>query len=270
LACGLVNLGSCLPQKFFEFMFNIINAPIQPFLNLTLNLLSEPINIELFLSMWVIIVYLISMFYGLMLVASGFNFIISGYDVVKRENAKKWLRNIIVMIILIQASFFIYQLAIDLSSIMTSATLTLVDSDFFLISVDDIGDIGLGIMFALIYVLTLLVTALILVIRYAFVAVGVVLLPLAIFFYFLPPLKSYGSLILNFLGIAIFITFFDVILLAGFSKLVDLAIFNNMEILVLVSAFMTINVLMLLLLLFSVVKAGLSIYSDVKKVVSLF
>jgi hypothetical protein len=227
LACGLVNLGSCLPQKFFEFMFNIINAPIQPFLNLTLNLLSEPINIELFLSMWVIIVYLISMFYGLMLVASGFNFIISGYDVVKRENAKAWLRNIVIMIILIQASFFLYQLAIDLSSIMTSATLTLVDTDFFLISVDGIGDIGLAIVFALIYVITLLITSLILIIRYAFVAVGVVLLPLAIFFYFLPPLRSYGSLILNFLGITIFITFFDVILLAGLFQLPQAVLFKS-------------------------------------------
>lgn len=223
-------------------MLNILNAPIQPFLELTLNLLSEPINLTLFFSMWVIIVYVISMFYGLMLVASGFNFIISGYDVVKRENAKQWLRNIVIMIILIQASFFIYELAIELSSIITSAVLTLVDPDFFLISVDDIGDIGLAIVFALIYVLVLIVTALILVIRYAFVAIGVVLLPLAIFFYFLPPLKQYGSLILNFLGIAIFITFFDVILLAGFSKLVDLAIFGGMQILVLISAFMIINV----------------------------
>ena len=251
-------------------MLNILNAPIQPFLELTLNLLSEPINLNLFFSMWVIIVYVISMFYGLMLVASGFNFIISGHDVVKRENAKQWLRNIVIMIILIQASFFIYQLAIDLSSIITSAVLTLVDPDFFLISVDDIGDIGLAIVFALIYVLVLIVTALILVIRYAFVAIGVVLLPLAIFFYFLPPLKSYGSLILNFLGIAIFITFFDVILLAGFSKLVDLAIFGGMQILVLISAFMIINVFMILLMFFSIVKAGLNVYTDVKKVVSVF
>jgi len=251
-------------------MLNILNAPIQPFLELTLNLLSEPINLTLFFSMWVIIVYVISMFYGLMLVASGFNFIISGYDVVKRENAKQWLRNIVIMIILIQASFFIYQLAIDLSSIMTSAVLTLVDPDFFLISVDDIGDIGLAIVFALIYVLVLIVTALVLVIRYAFVAIGVVLLPLAIFFYFLPPLKSYGSLILNFLGIAIFVTFFDVILLAGFSRLVDVAIFGNMKILILISAFLTISVLMLFLMLFSIVKAGLNVYTDVKKVVSVF
>ena len=251
-------------------MLNILNAPIQPFLELTLNLLSEPINLNLFFSMWVIIVYVISMFYGLMLVASGFNFIISGHDVVKRENAKQWLRNIVIMIILIQASFFIYQLAIDLSSIITSAVLTLVDPTFFLISVDDIGDIGLAIVFALIYVLVLIVTALILVIRYAFVAIGVVLLPLAIFFYFLPPLKSYGSLILNFLGIAIFITFFDVILLAGFSKLVDLAIFGGMQILVLISAFMIINVFMILLMFFSIVKAGLNVYTDVKKVVSVF
>jgi len=251
-------------------MLNILNAPIQPFLELTLNLLSEPINLNLFLSMWVIIVYLISMFYGLILLASGFNFIISGHDVVKRENAKQWLRNIVIMIILIQSSFFIYQLTIDLSAVMTSAVLTLIDPSFFLIEVDSLGDIGLAIVMSIVYVVTLLITLLLLVIRYAFVAVGVVLLPLAIFFYFLPPLKSYGSLIMNFLGIAIFITFFDVILLVGFSKLVEIPVFGELKILVLVSAFMIINVVMALLALFSIVKAGFSVYTDVKKVANVF
>jgi len=265
MACGLVNLGSCLPQVFFEFILGILNAPIRPFLEIILNLLSEPINISIFIRLWIIIVYMLSMFYALLLVGSGLSFMMSGYDSAKRENAKEWLRNVVIMIILVQASFFIYQLFIDLSASMTSATLSIIDEDFFLIGTDDIDDLGLAILFSFLYILTLIITALVLTLRYAIVAIGVVLLPIGIFFYFLNPLKAYGSLILNFLGIAVFVPFFDAILLIGFSELVNIGIFSNMKILVLISAFLLIDIVMIFLMTFAVIKAGLNVYTDVRK-----
>ncbi len=265
MVCGLVNLGSCLTDSFFQFLLNVLNAPIRPFLQLTLNLLSEPVNLDLFVSMWAIIIYLLSMFYALFILFAGFNFMISGYDPAKREKAKEWLRNIMIMIVLIQSSYFIYQLVTNLSSIMTSATLTLIDPNFFLIGTNGINDLGISLLFSFAYISTLILTSIILVIRYAFVVIGVILLPIAIFFYFIPPLKQYGSLIMNFLGISIFITFFDSIMLAGFSKLVNVGIFGSMKIIVLISAFIFISVIMLLLLLFSIVKAGLNVYTEIKR-----
>jgi len=264
--CSLINLGACLPQKFFEFILDILNAPIIPFLDITLKLLSEPIDLSVFIPLWVIIVYMLSMFYALLLISAGYSLMISGYDSSKRENAKTWLRNIIIMIVLVQASFFIYQLVIDLSSAMTSATLSLIDGDFFLITIEDIPDLGLAIFLSFVYVAVLIITALVLTLRYAIVAIGVVLLPIGIFLFFLPPLKQYGSLILNFLGIAIFVTFFDVIILIGFSQIAEIGIFSEMKILVLISAFLFIEIITILLLLFSVVKGAFSVYSDVKRI----
>ncbi len=262
--CGLVNLGACLPQKFFEFVLNILNAPIKPFLNLTLKLFTEPINTSLFSTFWIIIVYVLSMFYALLLVGTGFSLMLSGDNATKRENSKQWLRNIVIMIVLIQASFFIYNLAIDLSSTMTTATLTLLDSDFFMISIEDINDLGLAIIFGIVYLLTLLISMIILVIRYAFVAVGVVLFPLAIFFYFFQPLKQYGSLLINFLGINIFVPVLGIILLVGFSTLSNLSVFSDMKIIILIAAFNLVNISMLFLMSFSIVKAGMSAYSQIK------
>jgi hypothetical protein len=263
-SCGLANLGSCLPQTFASYFSDLLNSPIEPLLNITLKLLSEPIRINIFFDMWVIIIYMLSMFYALMIVATGFSFMFSGHDPVKRENAKQWLRNILIMIILIQASYFIYELAINLSSIMTTSTLSLVNQSFFQIGMHDISDIGLQLLLALSYVLVLLITALILVIRYAVVAVGVVLLPIAIFFYFFQPLKQYGVLILNFLGICIFVTFFDGILLAGFSKITSVPILYDMKSLVLISGFLIVDILMVLLMFFSIIKASIGIYAKTK------
>ena len=114
-SCGLLNLATCLPEKFFEFISSILNAPIQPMLSMTKDLLDAEVNLTLFSSLWAIMVYVLSMFYALLIIWSGFTFIISGQDARKREHAKEWFQNIIVMIILIQASFFIYQLAENLA-----------------------------------------------------------------------------------------------------------------------------------------------------------
>jgi hypothetical protein len=262
--CSLLNLGSCLPQAFFEFIVQMLNAPVRPFLNLTINMLYASVDVSIFFSFWVVIVYMLSMFYSLLLIGSGISLMISGHDVVKRENAKQSLRNIVIMIVLVQASFFIYQLAIDLSSAMTNATVSLIDLHFFLISLGSSSDLALTILLLVLYLLALIIAALLLVIRYAFVAIGVVLFPIAIFFYFFSPLKQYGALILNFLGICIFITFFDAIFLAGFAQLADLQVFSYFPILPVISAFMVVNIFTAFLMLFSIVKAAFRVYSSVK------
>ncbi len=263
--CSLTNLGTCLVQNFFDFILAIVNAPIQPFLQMTLNLLSSPVNLNLFFSMWVIVIYVLSMFYALLLIGVGFNFMISGYDSEKRDHAKESLKNIIIMIVLIQSSFFIYGLAVDLSAIITSTTLTLVDPNFFLLGTGGIVDLGLAIMLSLVYLIALIFTSLVLVIRYAFVSFGVVLFPIAIFFYFMPPLKQYGSLIINFLGIAIFVTVLDSLILAGFGKLTTIGAVSNFQVIVLIASFVLINIFMFFLLFFAIIKSGSGVYTGIKR-----
>src|SRR3989338_986984 len=135
--CGLSNLATCIPQMFFEFVLGIINAPLQPFLTLTKNLLSEPVTIEVFISLWAIIIYILSIFYGLFLIFAGFNFMISGYSAEKRERAKEWLRNVILMMIFVQASYYLYSILIELSSSMTAGIIDMIDQKFFLLTVDN-------------------------------------------------------------------------------------------------------------------------------------
>lgn len=268
--CGLLNLASCLPQKFFEYIAGLLNAPIQPLLNLAKDLISSQVNIQLFSSLWAIIIYILSMFYAFLIIYAGFQFIISGYDIQKREKAKAWLRNIVIMIVLVQASFFIYDLVLQLSSIMTSTTLSLINDNFFLLTIDNISNVGLEILFFMFYIFTLLITSLILIIRYGIVAMGVVLFPMAIFFYFIQPLRPYGILILHFLGIAMFITFLDAIILTGFSKLVEIGLFANIKILVMISAFSLINLSMFFLMFFSIIKAAMNIGTKIAAVAASF
>ena len=91
-------------------------------------------------------------------------------------------------------------------------------------------------------------------------------IPFALFFYFIPPLQSYGKMILNILMVLIFVPFFDAVLLFGASALMDIPIFTNFKIVVTTMAFLSINLLMTLLLLFAIIKAAFGVLnSDVGK-----
>ena len=272
--CGLLNLATCIPQKIFDFIIGVINAPIQPLLDFTKSLLTEPINLSAFGLLWAIVMYILSMFYGLFLMYAGFNFIISGYDVIKREKAKTWFRNILIMIVLVQMSYFIYSTFIDLNSLMTSGIVNMIDSKFFLLTADNIVNIGLELFLGLLYIVTLLLSVLFLTLRYILVALGVVLIPIGIFLYFIPPLNSYGKLIVNFLGICIFVTFFDSLILLAGSKIIEIPLFANFKIVVMITCFAIVNFLMFYLMLFSglksAFKAGESVAGTVASVAKYF
>ena len=254
--CGLLNLANCIPQKIFDFFINMINAPLQPLLDLVKSLLTEPIKLSLFLPLWGIILYVLSLFYCLLMFYSGFNFILSGYDSAKRERAKEWFRDIFVMIVLIQCSYFIYSLIIEINSLLTAGIINLIDNQFFLLTADNLSNIGLQFFFGLSYVFVLGITAIFLLLRYLIVAAGIVFVPIGIFLYFIPPVKDYGKLILNFIGINIFLSFFDVIILLICSKLLEVPLFDNFKILVMISAFSIVIFMMFYFMLFSIFKSA--------------
>jgi hypothetical protein len=254
--CGLLNLASCIPLKIYDFIIGIINAPITPLLNFLKSLLTEPVNLNLFSSLWAIMLYVISLFYAILMLYSGFNFMISGHDSVKRAKAKQWFLNIFLMVVFVQASYFIYSLILDISSLLTAGIINLVEDHFFLITADNIINIGLQFFFSIFYVLCLLTTVLLLTLRYIIVAVGVVFVPIGIFCYFIPPLNGYGRLIINFLGICIFITFFDAIIFLVCSQLIQIPFFENFKILVMISALTMVNLLMFYLIFFSAIKSA--------------
>jgi hypothetical protein len=267
--CNLLNLGSCIPQKLFDFFVGILNAPILPILNLTKLLLIDPINLELFSPLWAIILYVISMFYGILMIYSGFNFMFAGHNAIRRAKAKEWFMNIFIMIVLIQASFFLYSLILDVETLLTSSIMNFIDEQFFLITADNLVNLGLQFFFSLMYVTTLIVTILLLTFRYIIVVTGVIFIPIGIFCYFIPPLKDYGKLIFNFLGVSIFSSFFTSLILLVCSKLIEIDVFHDFKILVMVSAFGIANLLMFYFMFFSAIKSAMKTANEVALPVAL-
>ena len=265
--CGIFNLGSCITQKLFEYTTVIINAPIQPLISLVKKLLSEPVIISVFQYLWKIMAYVISIFYGLLFLYAGFNFMTSGHDIVKRDNAKKWLKNIIIMIVLIQTSYFLYDIIVQISATLTNGVLGLIDDSFFQLTLNNLVNNALQFFFAIPYVITLLITALLLILRYAIVSIGIALFPIGLFLYFIEPLKDYGNLILNFLGINIFITFFCAIVLLAFSKLINLPVFSSLKIMVMITAFFAVIFIIVYFLFFALIKSASKTEGKIRSVI---
>ena len=263
--CGLLNLASCIPEKIYDFLISVINAPMQPLLELTKGLITEPIDLQTLAPIWAIILYVLSIFYGLLLLYAGMNFMLSGHDEIRRAKSKEWFQNLFLMIVFTQASFILYSLVLDFSSLLTAGMINLVDPDFFLLTADNIINIGLQFFFGFMYANTLILTVLILAIRYLAIAMGVVFFPIGIFLYFIPPVQDYGKLILNYLGVCIFMGFFDAIIFLVSSQLVQIPIFENVKVLVMISAFSMANLLMLYLMFFSIIKSAFKMTTSVSK-----
>ncbi|MBT3297914.1 hypothetical protein HN385_03245 [archaeon] len=239
--CGITNLADCIPEKIYEYFLTIINAPILPMLSIIQDLLTVDIDIEVFETLWSVVRYVISFFYVFIFLYTGYVFLTNNSDPIKRAHAKELLRNLFIMIILIQGSFYLYDLTLDINSTMNSTLIEYVDEEFFLITVDSIVNVSLELVLGLTYAFTLLFTMILLMLRYILICLGVISLPIAIFCYFIPPLKPYGKFVLNMLGILIFVTTFDLLIILACSMMVDYALFDDFQILFMITAFSIVN-----------------------------
>jgi len=255
MECTLLNLPACILEAIGEFILSIINAPVLPFLSAIKLLLNQPANVQVFSSLWAVLIYVISIFYGLFILFAGFNLIISGYNAEKRERAKEWLQNTILMILFVQASFLIYKLIAELAAGITAGVVSLIDPNFFLFTLDNLTNIFLEIALGLFYVLVLFITVVVFAVNYLLASIGVLFFPFGLFFYFIPPLRDIGRFIISKLMFILFLPFFASLILLGTSQLVNVGSFSAIKIILMIGAFALVNVLMILLAVLAIFRS---------------
>ena len=265
-SCGITNLGTCLVEKLFEFILYLLNLPVRPLLAMINNLMIEPVNIQIFASIWSIIVYMLSLFYGILLLIVGFRFLLSGYSPEQREKAKASLANTLMMMVLVQASFLLYKLIIEVVASMTAVVYGLIPPDFFLATGSSLSNIGLELALIIPYVFTLVLVVIILALRYICVGMGVIFFAIGIFFYFIEPLKPYGKLIINYLGVLLALPFLYSIILLASSKFLEVGVFSEMKVLIMIGGFSLVILFSLLLLLFVIFKAANTVSGPVSQI----
>ncbi len=260
--CGLTNLGSCIPDSIFNYISGLVNAPLEPLLAAINYFLTQPVSIDVFYNLWLIVVYIISFFYIIMLAFAGFKFMTSGHDVLKREQAKEWLQNAILATVFTSASFYLYQLLTQVSATVTQGLMAMVPVTFFQITADTVTNVSLEFFFITIYLIVLLMTILIFSLRYIFVVVGVLFIPFGTFCYYVPPLKSYGNLILQIIGILNAVPIFCGLIALACSQMTSIDFFANTRILLMISAFLVMDTVVIVTLWHIVNASGIKGIAD--------
>lgn len=250
--CGLTNIGQCIINAIIGAITGILNLILYPFVETTLSFLRTQPNVDAFYYLWRTIVSIISVLYVLIIGFSGLYLILKSDSVEGRIKAKSYLKNAIILIILIPSSFYLYDLLLKFTSGLSNIALSHVNESFFYIDYDSIGGAIEETIMYLIYLIAIIITLILLAIRYFFASIAIIFFPISILLYFFPFTQQYGKFMLNLILINLFIPFFASITLAGFSQLAHTGIFQNLQTLLATITFITIDLMLIFLALFSV------------------
>ena len=212
---------------------------------------------------WLTIVSIISCFYLLLFLVVGLKFLLGSYDAVQRLQAKEWFKSAVLLVIAVNASLLLYSLVLLLSS-GTASVLWSVELEEFLV-LSDLN--ALSLIWLVVVALFAFLAMITLIVRQIFLIVSVMLFPVAVFFYFIPPLKSGGLALLNLIFAFVFMQVLDVIILIGVSLFsVEFSFLPFVELISLSAGFLFMFLANLWLMFFAVMKA-LNIKVDVVQTV---
>lgn len=209
---GVASLPNDLLSLFVGQLKLEMKEFITPLMALAKMLITANPDISAMQPLWQDIVNIISLFYLMLFLIAGLMLLFGSFDSEKRASAKIWFRNSIIIIIAVNASYMFYTLLLDLGS---AVSLYLWSAELDpLLTADAIG-IGAGISMLITFTVVAILAFITLFIRYLFLFMATALVPIAVFLYFIPPLRAWGSIILNLIGAAVFMQVLDVIILTG-------------------------------------------------------
>lgn len=253
---GLWDSVANLPNAITGAFMGAIKGSIMGFITMLLGmmkmLITTNINPYDFKNLWQIMVTLISSFYLMIFLLVGFRFILGSYDETQRAKAKEWAKSAILIVLLVSSSLLLYSLLLDLSA---GTSLMLWNTEFEkLFAVENLETGNTTLLACL--AAAALIAALTLILRHIFLIVGVMLAPVGIFLYFIPPLKQFGEMILNTIGVAALMPVFDTMMLIACGLFYNqFASAQGMGMMALVAGFLFMGLLNLFLIYFGANKA---------------
>ncbi len=255
---------NAVPPSTFGLFTGWVDNSLLDFNNLLLEfaefLLTANPDPDVLLSFWQSIVLIISSFYLLIFFLVGFMFLFHSISPEKRGVAKEWLKNAFLMIIGVNVSFYLYKILLELATAITQFLWLSGFEQFF----QTTNYAGQSTAFLVFYLIAISLAAITLFARYLVVLAGVMLFPIGVFLYFVPPLQNWGKLVFNFIGVFLFMQFIDVLIFIASNQIaLDLA-GQQFAGLVPALAFLLVAVINVLLIVYAVLKSAFSIASNSK------
>ncbi|VVB65830.1 Uncharacterised protein [Candidatus Gugararchaeum adminiculabundum] len=219
---SIQNIPACIVEKFFNFIFDGLTFAVQAFLNATFSLILAVPDVHWFCSPYNAIMGIIESLYTLIIMGLGLFYVVRSTDVEGRITAKKWLKNIFLMVITLAFSFYIFEAIIQVNQSITSSLLNQASTNFFSVK-SSLSNLLFAIVILLLFTLVAVVTFFTLLFRYILLPFLLFLFPFAIFFYFLPIAENFGKFLLKLILLIVFMSSLDALLILGFFSLFNAA-----------------------------------------------
>ncbi|VVC03106.1 Uncharacterised protein [Candidatus Bilamarchaeum dharawalense] len=214
----IYNLPTCIVEKFFSSIVSGFVYSAQEFLESSLKFIITGPSLDSFCIPYQKVMTILESLYTIALMGLGAYFITTSTDPEKRAIAKLWIESVLFMIILLSFSFPIFKMIMDLNLYITTSIYSQSFANMLNVQVA-----FTSLIFALVMSFTFLTAAAItfftLIIRYIAIPFLLLLFPIAIFLYFLPFTKEWGSFLLKFTLLIVFMTAIDAVVVLGMSFL---------------------------------------------------
>lgn len=214
----LYNLPTCIVEKFFNTIVNGFVYSAKEFLENSLKFIITGPNLDSYCSPFTKIMKIIESLYTLALMGVGAYYITTAADPEKRVKARLWIQNVLFMIILLSFSFPIFKMVMDLNLYITTSIYSQSFSDMLNVQVA-FTSLIFALVLSFVFIIAAATTFITLVIRYLMIPFLLLLFPIAIFLYFIPFTKEWGSFLLKFIMLILFMTAIDAVIVLGMSYL---------------------------------------------------
>lgn len=212
------NLPACITESFFSSLTSGFVYASNQFLSSSFNFILASPDLHWFCGPYNAVMAVIESLYIIVLLGLGLYYIARSTDVAGRNNAKKWLKNVVFMVVALSLSYYAFQMLMDLNQYVASEFMSKANLDFF-----SVGATFSSVVFLCILSATtagvFLITFITLLIHYILISFMFLAFPIAMFLYFIPPTQSWGKVLLQVIGIVVFMTSFDALILLGLSAL---------------------------------------------------
>jgi len=218
LTNALANLPGRIVDSFFSYTVSGLASSSQQLVDASFKFMFSTPDPAWFCTPYNGIMALVESLYSLSLMGLALYFILRSNDAEGRANAKKWMENMLALVIFLAFSFQIFRAMLDFSTFLATSAASESMKSIFTSPLSFSSSV-----FALVILLPatagMFLTFLTLLLRYLLIPFLLFLFPIAIFLYFTPLTQRWGKAFLSVIASVIFMTVLDALILLGLSSL---------------------------------------------------
>ena len=214
----LTNLPGCIVEAFFSYTVSGLVSSSQGLVDSAFKFIFSSPDPLWFCTQYNGLMAVLESLYSIVLMCLAMFFILRSNDAEGRAIAKRWLENMIAMIVLLSFSFQIFQMALDFNTYLATSFANESMKNLFGIQPDFTSAIfALVILIPAISAMTM--TFITLLVRYLLIPFLLFLFPIAIFLYFIPITQSWGRTFIKIIATIVFMSAIDALVILGLSSL---------------------------------------------------